>query len=205
MKKVYPQLPSSSLPPVYSTHTNQPMTSATDDTPVPTPEIVDKDVAKPSNSKAKFKQRRERSTSPADDVDSDVDFESLDVHPDEEVQRAVDGEFEPRSVFPDPSSPSSPSLYITQRKGGSGFSGSVKLVDGGWVTNYEYGRLQNMAKNKSLMRSMELPDAAKALVGTKKPSHALQRARVLLAALRRSTVSNPAGPRVQAAGKVLVR
>lgn len=182
MKNVYPQLPSSSVPPVHGTRTNEsmtsdvvPPTSPTDNVPPPAPASLDKcDAETSSKLKGKFKPRRSRSTSPAEGSESDVDFDKLDVHSDEERQRASEGEAEPRSVFPDPSSPSSPSLYIIQRKGGMGDAGRVKLGDGKWVTNYEYGRLQKMAQNKTLMRAMGIPDAVKTLVGTKKPSPTLQ-------------------------------
>ncbi len=181
---MYPQLLLSSVPPVHATPTNESTTSdivlptsPTDNVPPPAPATLDKgDAEKSSKSYGKFKPRRSRTTSPTDGSESDVDFEMLDVHSDEERQRASEGESEPRSVFPDPSSPSSPSLIIIQRKGGMGEAGKVKLADGKWVTNYEYGRLQKMASNKALMEAMGIPDAAKALVGMKKPSPTLQRA-----------------------------
>ncbi len=206
MKNVYPQLPSSSVPPVHGTRTNEsmtsdvvPPTSPTDNVPPPAPASLDKcDTETSSKLKGKFKPRRSRSTSPAEGSESDVDFDKLDVHSDEERQRASKGEAEPRSVFPDPSSPSSPSLYIIQRKGGMGDAGRVKLGDGKWVTNYEYGRLQKMAQNKTLMRAMGIPDAVKTLVGTKKPSpHIAARS-------SRTPVSNPARPRIKTERKVVV-
>ncbi len=187
MNNVYPQPPSSTIPRVNDTHPNQSTSSVSNNAPVPAPAITDKDVAaKSSKSKGKFKQRRSRSTSPADVSESETDFDRLDLDADEERERADEDDAEPRSVFPDPSSPSSPSLFITQRKGGDGDAGRVRLGSGHWVTNYEYGRLQKMASNKRLMRSMGIPDAVKALVGPKKPSPALQRTRV--------PVNIPAGP-----------
>lgn len=198
MKIVYPQLSqrsssSSSGSVANSSHTNRSVATSVAAPALPsfkpsepadhgsstlTPKEVDLGAEKPSKSKGKFKQRREHS--PADDSDLDIDFDTLDVRSDEGNQCASGDET--RSVFPNPSSPSSPSLYITQRKGGDGDNGKVKLGDAGWVTNYEYKRLQNIGRNNALMRSLGIPDAVKAVA----IPAALQRSRV--------PVTTPAGP-----------
>lgn len=204
MRMVYPQQSSSHVPVIADSHTNVSTASTSSDTTTAAPRNNllppfqlqpanislssgandDIDVAKSSRSKGKFKQRRDHS--PTDDSDLELDFDNLDVFPDEEKEDAIDNTDTPRPMFPDPSSPSSPSLFVLQRKGGDGDNGKVKLAaDGRWITNYEYKRLQKMASNNKLMRSMGIPDAVKALVGEKPPA-SLQRSRVPTAV--------PAGP-----------
>ncbi len=65
----------------------------------------------------------------------------------------------------DPSSLSSASLKIVERKGGSDDYGRVKLAGGKWISNYEYQRLQKMADNKKLMDGFDFPDAVQAVIG----------------------------------------
>ncbi len=84
-----------------------------------------------------------------------------------------------RPTVPDPSSPSSPSLTIVDRRGGSDDYGRVKLAGGTWISNYEYSALKKKAENKKLMASFDIPAAVNTIIGPAPlpPKHQ-QRARV---------------------------
>lgn len=136
----------------------------------------------PRMSKAKWKQPRARS--PSDESDVDLDFDKLDKMPEEE--HSDDEDDDSRFPPPIPSSPSSPSLTIIDRVGDDEF-GSVRLETSKWMRSYEYSRLKKMAENKSLLRSLGIPEAAKAAVAGIPPPSNQQRARV--------PVINPGPPR----------
>lgn len=114
--------------------------------------------------------------SSSDDSDEELEFEAAngkEGSSDEESEDEEDGAgTTPRPVIPDPTCPSSPSLKIIDRRGGSDDYGRVKLAGGAWVSNYEYSRLFKIAENRQLLASLNIPAAVQAVVG---PPQAPQR------------------------------
>ncbi len=124
-----------------------------------------------SKSKGKFKQREH---SPSDDTDLELDDNEMPDLGSSDEEHDKDGEVldgeardgnvtEDRPTVPDPSSPS---LDVTERRGGEGDNGKVRLRGGAWVTNYEHSRLKKMGANKQLMIALGIPDIANALTGS---------------------------------------
>ncbi len=70
----------------------------------------------------------------------------------------------------DPSIPSSPSLKIVERRGGSDDeSGRVRVAGGKWITNYEYNALKKRAENKKLMAKFDIPTVVQTAIGRAPP------------------------------------
>ncbi len=116
-------------------------------------------IAGPSKGKAKKSVHfRHRRGTPADGEDTDLDGDARmsdlgETTDEEEEEDNNDNDNPVRSRIPDPSSPSSPSLHIRVRKGDNE-SDKVQLANGAWLTNYEYNRLLNIARNKQELRKL---------------------------------------------------
>ncbi|KLO15471.1 hypothetical protein SCHPADRAFT_938706 [Schizopora paradoxa] len=142
------------------------------------PPAREESAPKKSHPGYKFKQPRKVRFHVDEDEDEDngmdIDFDRLERFEDE-----VDDEIEienelSSSMFPNPSSLSSPSLRVTNRNFINGDE-RLQLEGGQWVNNYEYERLNNIARNNELMKSLGIPDAVKAVVGTGRPDIETQR------------------------------
>lgn len=94
--------------------------------------------------------------------DDGTDKSNSDEEDDEDDEDVNDNG---RPVIPDPTCPSSPSLKIVDRRGGSDDYGRVRLAGGAWVSNYEYNRLVKIAENRQLIASLNIPAHVQAVVG----------------------------------------
>lgn len=131
-----------------------------DDVPPPEDSDSEEEMSK-STGKGK-KAVRFRKGTPGDGEESDpagdVEMSDLDSTTDEEAMDEEE-ELPVRSSYPDPSSPSSPSLTIAIRRGNAD-TDKVKLAGGTWMTNYDYNRLVNIATNRKEMRKLGILSAA---------------------------------------------
>ncbi len=118
--------------------------------------------------KGKFKKSSKTDSELQEEFDSLIPFDSSDEEEEEGAQIPAG-----RPTVPDPSSPSSPSLRIIKSRG-TGMADKVQLSGGAWVTNYEYQRLLQMGKNKSMLRAQGLFHAEDMF----KPPPSQRRARV---------------------------
>lgn len=97
--------------------------------------------------------------SPLDDSESERDNGMMS-----DLGSSDEGELE------DPSIPSSPSLKIVERRGGSDDeSGRVRVAGGKWITSYENNALKKRAKNKKLMAKFDIPTAVQTAIGRAPP------------------------------------
>ncbi|KLO03862.1 hypothetical protein SCHPADRAFT_948240 [Schizopora paradoxa] len=177
MRTVYPQRPASAVPVVVDATASSQAPSATVPAPRPAPanDPQPQPHAKTSSKAGRgWKFKKPRFASPvAMDIDGyddgmDIDFDKLERFEDDD-DGASDGEG-PSSTSLDPSSPSTRPPRIVNRVTGDDGEERVQLEGGTWLTQYEYFRECNIAKNRALMKSLGIDDAVKAVVGPGEPA-----------------------------------
>ena len=170
MRLVYPQTPNSAVPPVVEV--DHPPAPAVPTIPADAP-IAQATTSSSKEGRPTIKWKKPRAQTPLDDEDGDdeeIDFDKLERFDDDDDEEAISDDDETPS---EPTRDSLPSLKILKRVPAGDGSERLLLDDGRWYTSYEYLRLRNIKRNKTMLKDLGIPEAIKAL-GTSKPPPGLR-------------------------------